>query len=220
MLLANALAIQEAIVDEFANKTLDKNLKIKKERNFQIVDDFANKTLDKNLKIKKAEKINITDDFANRTLDKNLTIIKPNYSSIMENNLNAFLQGNIKVSPIEYYTTRKNLIEGQYIDFILVQDVEINKKIYKKGSKIKARVETVTKNGAYGTPADIVIDNFTLEDKTQLNGQINKRGADRSIWVYPSAYLLSFFFGLGLFILPIRGGHAKLLPNKIYEIDI
>ena len=41
-----------------------------------------------------------------------------------------------------------------------------------------------------------------------------------NIWVYPTGYILMPFFFIGLLIFPIRGGHAKLKPEKVYDIEI
>ena len=108
----------------------------------------------------------------------------------------------IKVAPLKYHTTRKDLFEGKIIDFILVEDTRINNKLYKKGTTIKARVETLSQNGAYGVPADLVIGNFTLPDNLTLHGDITQQGANRSLWVYPTGYILTPFFLIGLLIFP------------------
>ena len=124
------------------------------------------------------------------------------------------------MSSRKYHSTRRKLYEGEYIDFVLVEDAKIENKTYQKGTIIKARVETLSKNGAYGVPADLVIGSFTMPDNVVLNGQITKQGANRSLWVYPTGYLLTPILFIGLPIFAIRGGHVKLRPSKVYEIDI
>ena len=85
---------------------------------------------------------------------------------------------------------------------------------------LSARVELISPNQARGVPADIILGNFMLDNKIPLEGQIKATGANRSLWVYPASYLLSVFFFTGLFIYPIRGGHAKIKPKNIYKLEI
>lgn len=228
----NLFAIQNAFTqtlfkDELAEK-LDKNLKIEYKKQPIIEDDFALKTLNQNLKIKKAQLNPIEDNLA-KNLDSTLKINKTHKSPIEDilvlklkgEKTNFKIEGDkIKIAPLNYYTTKRNLHEGDWVDFILAQDVNFAKMTYKKGTIIKARIETLSQNGAYGVPADLVVGNFTLPNNYILNGTITKQGANRAIWVYPTGYILSFFFFVGLPIFAIRGGHAKLHPEKVYEIEI
>lgn len=203
----------EKIEDEFALNYINQNLKIKKNKNAYFKDELV-ENLPKDLKIQKQKQNAITDNLVNY-------INKTTVSAVVKNEIDFnFEQGKIKVSPIKRYTTRTGLYEGESIDFVLVQDVKIKDKLYKKGELIRARVETVSKNMAYGVPADLVISNFVLPDKTLLSGQIERQGANRALWVYPTGYILMPFFLLGAFIFPIRGGHAKLYPSKTYEVEI
>lgn len=195
----------KAIEDDFSLNSLNQNLKIAKPITEPIVDDFALRSLNPDLKIKKAENIKIKDSLVENL---KITSTKRNYASIED----------VKISPAKYYTTKSKIKEGDYIDFVLLDDIKINQNTYKQGTIIKGRVENITKNGAYGLPADLVVDNFVINNETYLNGTISKRGADRALWVYPLSYVLLPFFGLGLFIFPIRGGHAKLKPKQIYVI--
>ena len=210
---------------------LDKNSKIEKIKQEPIIDDFALKTLNSNLKVEKQTPVIIVDTLAEK-LDKNIKIQKENQRPIIDSfafsldksqkeNLNTkYDKDKIKVAPLEYYTTRKDLYEGKIIDFILVEDIKINNKLYKKGTLVKARIETLSQNSAYGVPADLVVGNFTLPNNFILHGNITKQGANRAIWVYPLGYTLTCFFLLGLPIFAIRGGHVKLKPEKVYNIEI
>lgn len=203
----------QPIQDSFA-ETLNKDLKVEKSKKVYYEDEFALKTLDSNLKVKKAKQEQILDSLANQ-IDK--TKLTTEVKQIAGSNFDGI---KIKVSPANYYTTKKDLAEGKYIDFVLVQDVKINKDFYKKGTIIKARIETLSQNGAYGVPADLVVGNFTFPNKRVLNGQIERQGANRSLWVYPVGYTLTLLFLIGLPIFAIRGGHVKLKPEKVYEVEI
>ena len=228
----NLFAIQSAFAqtlfkDELAEK-LDKNLKIEYKKQPIIEDDFALKTLNQNLKVKKVLQSPIEDNLAKNlkpTLKINKTPKTPIEDILVlklkgEDVGSKFEESKIKIAPLNLYTTKRNLHEGDWIDFILAQDIKFKKTMYKKGTIIKARVETLSQNSAYGVPADLIIGNFTLPNKYVLNGTITKQGANRAIWVYPTGYILSFFFFVGLPIFAIRGGHAKLHPEKVYEIEI
>ena len=231
-----SLGVSFAVEDELL-RYLDKNLKVKENKYMSVRDDFAENTLNENLKIKKQAKISVRDDFADKTLpkdlklnkrqqeivfdslasniDKNKTIKKSNYVSKISSE-NAY----IKVAPRYYYTTRKDLKEGQQIDFVLAEDFKFKNAVYKKGTPIKARVENINQNGIYGLPSEVIVGNFMLADNVKLEGELSKRGANRSVWVYPTVYTLCAFFGLGVLFIPIRGGHAKLKPNKVYQFEV
>jgi len=229
------IAFAKTISDNLAEQ-LDKKLKVEKVKLQPIQDDFVLKTLNSDLKIEKIKPINYEDDLANKTLNQNLKIQIIKQEPIVDNLakqidksktatqntkiISDFTYDKIKVSPIKYHTTKKLLAEGDIIDFMLVEDTKIDNNSFKKGTIIKARIETLSKNGAYGVPADLVVGNFTLPNKLVLNGQIEKQGANRSLWVYPLGYILTPFFFIGLPIFAIRGGHVKLKPKKVYEVEI
>lgn len=210
----NVFAIEDVFEDSLV-KNLSKDLKIEQVKKQEIKDDFIDRTLDKNLKIQKQVPV-VYQDNAIKELAQTHIYITGNKEQKFD--FESLDEQVVKVSPKKYYTTRTNLEEGDLINFVLVQDVTIKNKTYKKGTPVIARVETVSKNGAYGVPSDLVIDNFILNSNVKLTGSIEKKGANRSLWVYPCAYGLSWFFGLGLLFLPIRGGHAKLKPNHTYEL--
>lgn len=204
---------QTIIKDEFVLNTLSPDLKINNVKQNTIVDEFALKSLNPNLQIKKANYVPLSDNLANR-LDKNL-VVKNNKEN---KKIYSASTDVIKISPVKNYTTRNSAL-GDSVNFVLMSDTKINNTLYKKGYPISAKVENISQNGAYGVPSDVVIGNFKIENQI-LDGNITKQGANRSIWVYPTAYMLLPFFGMGLFVLPIRGGHAKLYSSKVYEIDI
>ncbi|MBR2525309.1 hypothetical protein IKE67_02465 [bacterium] len=219
-----------AITDDFASSSLDKNLKIKSAQTAAITDEFVENTLDKTLKIKQTKYIPINDDFAQNNTKKNQSTVKiVDYQEIIpvvsnkkrktkkvvidENNMEKVL---IRVK--EPFTTKKqNVDEGDYIEFETVKDAFIKNKHYPKGTVVNGRIETISLNKSWGVPADLVIGNFTINE-TRLAGEINKTGANRSLWVYPSVYAGCLFFFAGLLLIPIRGGHAKLKPKETFVL--
>lgn len=220
-----------AITDDFAEKNLDKNLKININTKKDITDDFVNNSLDKTLKIKNTEPKLIIDNFAENNKNKNGKIQK--YGLVSEIlpkaqetksiviNKNAYSDS---LSPVEVaikkeFSTKQKVEEGDYLEFVTKSDINTGKHKFPKGTTVKARVENVSLNEAMGVPSDLVIGNFTING-VPLRGEINKVGANRSLWVYPCTYGLMFFFGAGLVFAPIRGGHAKINPTEVFTLYV
>ncbi|MBQ2645658.1 hypothetical protein IJG14_08830 [bacterium] len=117
----------------------------------------------------------------------------------------------IKIKIVSDVTTKKNLVEGQKLIFLTTEDAVLNyKKILPAGSRIIGTVETISQNEIKGIPANLIIGDFKIEYMAQakLEGQINKQGANRTIWVRA---LIPVLF-------PIKGGHAKIKSFETYEI--
>lgn len=192
------------VEDEFVDETLDKNLKIKNNKYSPIADDFAQNNKNKN----SHKRLVVIDEVLPET-SKQVLIKKPN---VIGENYNE-----IKVRSKEEYSTKNMIEEGEFIDFITVEDVKIKNKDYPKGTVIKARIETVSQNKIWGVPADLVVGNFMLDDN-KLMGEISKTGANRSLWLYPAVGAGCCFLGAGLLLIPIRGGHAKIKPSQVYTL--
>ena len=209
-----SFAIETILDDEFANNTLNKNLKIEKKTYEPIIDEFVIKTLNPSLKIKYSETSLIIDDFA-----ANIKNYEPIYYDKNQTfDFEKFELLAIKIRPIKYHTTRKNILVGDEINFKLENDFQYKNQVYKKGDILTARVENINLNKAYGVPADMIIGDFKLPSKTKLEGEITLKGANRALWVHPLAYTTTMFFGLGVFVWTVRGGHAKLSPRRTYEL--
>ena len=204
--------------DDFVLQTLNKNLKIKEYKVELVKDDLIDKEFVFKYKNEKYPKMSVmTDDLVNSTLYKYKNQKLITYTPIDFSKLEKI---SVKLKPINYITTRnKTLKEGNNIEFVLVQDFFLNKKLYKKGTKINARIENIILNQAYGLPARIEIGDFRI-DNTKLDGILTQQGANRALWVIPTGYIISAFFGVGFLIYPIRGGHAKLKQEKTYFLDI
>lgn len=227
-----SLPVCAQIQDDFAGQTLDKNLKIRNYKCPIITDDLVELTLDKNLKIKKYDYKPIKDSFAEsnkvakkyqkKTVAINEVLPQVNGKSYNQQKRKTFATDSknlvpVRVKVLKNLTTRKAPDEGDYVDFEIINDITINKNFYPKGTIVKARIETVSKNKAMGVPADLIVGNFSVNGNP-LEGEINKVGANRSIWVYPAVYAGTWFFGLGLLCIPIRGGHAKIRTTEIYDL--
>lgn len=220
------------IVDEFANKTLDRNLKFTVPAKVNITDTFAENSLDKNIKLKPYTYKPITDSFAEQNKNNNnankytakiisydevLPKITNKTSSrkviIIDNDSMTSVPVKIK----QYFTTRAKGQEGDYLEFETTKDVIINNKKYPTGSTVKARIETLSFNKPMGVPSDLVIGKFSL-DGIPLGGEIEKTGANRALWVYPCVCGTIWFFGIGLLFTPIRGGHAKISTGETFTL--
>lgn len=165
--------------------------------------------------------VNIRDDFADKTLKKakisnNKTNLNYDFESIK--------RVPIKISSLENITTKNGIKEGQELQFKVLKDVKLeNERIIKKDSIVKARLETISPNQAFGVPADMVVDKFIIKQQNQadliLDGNVHKIGANRSLWVYPVGYVGGIlFFGAGFLLFTVRGGHAKIKTKDVYEV--
>ena len=208
------IVFAQPIVDEFANSSLDKNLRVIYSKASPIYDDLVLNTLNPNLRVKEQKVAPIVDDFALSTLSPDLKIERSNLNKYDFENIERMV---VKISPVNYGTTRRKLYEGQPIDFIVKEDIYFGDVKISKGTPVKARVETISKNEAYGVPADLIIDNFVVNNMP-LEGQIKIVGANRALWVYPIGWVLMPFCFAGLLVFPIRGGHAKLRPSNTFEV--
>lgn len=218
------------INDDFVEKTLSKDTKIQKVKITEINDTFVEQSIDKSLQTKPTNRNIIVDTFAESNTNKNVytkpevnfyeqkvtTVNKP----IEPKKAIIITEGNsipIQIKIKKRLSTKQKVDEGDYIEFETISDVTINNKNYPKGSIIKARIETISQNKIWGVPSDLTVGNFSI-DGQKLNGEINKTGANRSLWLYPTVYITTFMFGVGLLLIPIRGGHAKIKPKQTYTV--
>lgn len=228
------------ISDDFAESTLSKDLKFKPASSTNIQDIFVEESLNKNLIPKEYNYINIEDNLAKK-LSNNIgqnyktperqfisDEILPAADYSNTNTKNPEMVNEIMISdtqntiPVQIkikknLTTKEKLQEGNWIYFETLNDAKINNVSYKKGTQVKARIETISQNKIWGTPADLIIGNFSIGN-TPLLGEINKTGANRALWLYPTVYFGTFLFGAGLLLIPIRGGHAKIKTTEKYTL--
>lgn len=198
-------------VDSLVEQYLDKNLSIKVHKTDFINDDLANKLPVKKISTS-GKVVNITDDFLPKISNLETKKYLPDNRIISEESIKIAVRINKELS------TKTMPEEGESVEFETVSDVKINNKMYPKGTKVVGRIETVSMNTSMGVPADLVLGSFNMQGLS-LAGEIKKIGANRSLWVYPSAYVGSMFFGVGILLMAIRGGHAKLTTNEVFTLD-
>ena len=92
--------------------------------------------------------------------------------------------------------------------------------IVRKNQVVKARVETIIKNGMNGIPASIVLGNFEIEglDDNKLTANYEIYGMDLSLLVFPIKWALTFLPPTGSLTNFMLGGHAKIKANKTIDI--
>lgn len=216
------------ITDDFADKTLDKNLKIREYRKSDITDSFAEKLPEKNYKPRTRKKEPVTDGFAEQNKNKN-SYSKPtvNYDEFIPEVTTKIKRKIVVIDPDAMiavpvrikkdFSTKQKVSEGDYLEFETTKDVIIGNKTYPSGTTVKARIENITKNEPIGVPATLAVENFSI-DGIPLGGEIHKTGANRTLWVYPCMVSTLWFFGAGALFFPIMGGHAKILKDRIYTL--
>ena len=221
------------INDDFVDSTLDKTKPYPAHIIKNITDDFADTNL-KNIPLTKRETPIIIDEFAENNNSKNTSLNqriiinevlpKSNYKSLVYGKKEAVID-KIGMTPVQIRIKDKitskfiKIDEGDYVEFETVKPVVINNKEYPAGTTVKGRVETISPNDMRGTPGDIVISNFEI-DGIKMHGELAKTGANRTLWLYPTSIVFSAFFGLGVLLLFIRGGHAKITPAQVFTVYV
>lgn len=195
-----------------------------------IADEFAEQSLDRNLEIRKYKPCLIFDNFAETNKQKSVVpkkiVIKEELPILKQNNLKTHKRNfifdenrpRVQIKILEKISTKTKPEEGSEVIFETVNAIEYKNKIYPAGTKVIGRIETVSPNFTQGVPADLIIGNFYL-DTRPLYGEISKTGANRSLWLKPVSYAVSPFFGAGLLLMLIRGGHAKIKPDEVFTVS-
>lgn len=192
------------IVDDFVEESLDKNLKIKPYFPEIIEDEFAQANTRKSVPLKRVflyEELPVTDRKINVRNNK-----------ILEKEENI-----VKVAIVNELKTNSKLEEGYIVEFRTVEDLNYKGINYPAGTLVKGRVETFSRKAKCGTPADLVLGNFYIND-LPLNGEISKMGANRTIWVRLLMVAGSSFFGAGYFFLFIKGGEVKIKESDVFSL--
>lgn len=219
------------INDEFVESSLDKNLEIRRAPQVFINDNLVQENLDSSLQVKPINPVIINDAFAesnpnkskiskkNVIIEESIPVI--NKESVVRKKYIAEDTNEKRVAILvksdNAISTKSQPEEGDTVYFKTTHPVVINGKTYPVGTVVKGRIETVSMNFSFGVPADIVIGSFSIDGKP-LDGEIKKIGANRSLWVKPCSYVGCFLFGLGVLIMPIRGGHAKIRQGEVITV--
>lgn len=208
----------ETITDTFSEKILSSNIVFVSIQKPEITDKLITDSFIKKHKNETYTKeYKLTDSFAENRLCHHKSIVYPRkkYNFL---NINKLA---VKIKPKNYFSTKMQQQEGDILDFIVIEDVKKEGNvIIPQNSTIKGRIETISPNMAKGVPADLTIGNFNYKN-IEFSGTIKQTGARRYYWIAPIAFVLNtVFFGTGYPMWIIRGGHAKIKPNQIFEIFI
>ena len=98
------------------------------------------------------------------------TFFNRNLSKIKVKNNYDFTQAQIPVQlkVVNNLTTKSHILEGDIILFKTIKDVSLNGRILPKGTQVVGRVETVSESDKMGCPANIVVDNFHLQENPDI----------------------------------------------------
>ena len=160
----------------------------------------------------------IKDELVDSTL-KNLDIAQPEMHTVYNYQNTERLPVRLRI--VEKIASEKDVYEGQEVSFKVQTSVYYKGKlVIEKGTIVPARVETLVKSGMNGIPAGMIIGNFRFENipKGQITDSFEIQGQDRSLWVYPLKWALTFLPPTGSLTNFIKGGHAKLKEDKTIEI--
>ena len=97
---------------------------------------------------------------------------------------------------------------------------ENNKVKIRRGDIIKARVSTIITSGMNGIPASIIFDDFKIDGITpgQVTDTLEVFGQDRTYFVFPLKWALTFLPPTGSLTNFIKGGHVRVRTNKIFTL--
>lgn len=199
------------VKDEFADSTLNKDLKIPQAFNLKMKDSPV-----ENTELPKFHMPVYKDNLVETTLKgKHFEKPVPNLNYDYSDMANAV----VKIRPVQIIKTNRKSRIGSVVEFMVVDDVFFDGKlILSKNTPISAIIENISPNDRFGAPASLVISRFStpnLDSKT-LDGEISKQGKNFSLWVYPLSYVLSPFGGYALTF--IRGGNVKIKTTDVLEI--
>lgn len=116
----------------------------------------------------------------------------------------------VQIKPAEKITTANcNLQEGDFVNFVVKDDVFLNSKLYlKKDEPVIGVITSLKQNNFLYVPASLYMENFvtknTLGQRVKLDGIVYKKGED--YWMFTQ------FIPFPCFTL--KGGNAKMRPNK------
>lgn len=160
----------------------------------------------------------IQDSFVDNVL-RNQTFENPN--THLKYNYQDTDKIPVRMTITKDITSENDLYEGEEVNFRVAADVIYNGKIViAKGTIVPAKVETIISSGMNGIPASIIFGDFKFPniDENKTDYTYERFGQDRSLWVFPLKWSLTFLPPTGSLTNFIKGGHARLKTNKIIEI--
>ncbi len=136
--------------------------------------------------------------------------IEPN----LDYNYSSLKREKIWLTPVEKYSTPHNVYDGMPIKLRVKKNVRIGKKLLKHGTSASAIIELSTTNGMTGIPATITIGRVKIPglEPNKLYCYYVKEGQNRTVWILPLKWALTWIPFVGSFTNLIKGGQAVLKP--------
>lgn len=113
-------------------------------------------------------------------------------------------------------TRDKTLYEGMPVVFEVYKTAFCkNKPVAKKGDIIKGKVKYVIPSGLNGMPYCLIVGDFNFPnlDSNKISYEYKKEGFNRTYFVLPLKWALTFLPPTGSLTNFIKGGHAKITPK-------
>lgn len=225
LILINTIVIAAEIEDDIVIKAFaGKNLTKPVLTNITIEDEAVKNEL-KNINHSKFIVNNeIIEDTA-VTKNPNLkAAVKPAFKFKLIDENTEFIK--VKISSVSQIKANKQIKEGQVVTFKIIKDVYKNGEIYiKKDTNVNAYLETLTPSSFGGDPAQICIGRFTTTDINgkivDLNGEVQKQGANRAIWIRPLTDIASnvHLYAAPLLLLYfVKGGNVKITTDQEFVL--
>ena len=149
--------------------------------------------------------------------DKEITTVEPftNYNFANTERIK------IHITPTEKISTPKNVYDGQVVNFVIKRNARLdNATLLKKGTPLTGVVELYTTNGMTGVQGTITIGQISIPnlDSDKLYYYIVKEGQNRTLWIMPIKWALTFIPFVGTVTNLIKGGQAVLSPSDTFVV--
>ena len=159
----------------------------------------------------------LTDDFVQEWFaEKELPSVVP----FVDYDYTSLKRIKILLTPDETISTPKNIEVGQKINMHVRRNVSLGSTILPKGTKAEAIVEQYTSNGMTGIQATITLGRICIEglDSDKLYYYCMKEGQNRTTWIMPLKWAVTWIPFVGSFTNLIKGGQAKLSPSDTFVV--
>lgn len=148
--------------------------------------------------------------------DKEINKIEP-YSNY---NYTSLKREKIYLSPTEKLSTPKNVKDGQIVNLVVKRNARLGKELLKKGTPAQAIVELYTTNGMSGIQGTITLGQIEIKgvDSDKLYYYLVKEGQNRTLWLLPIKWGLTFIPFVGTITNIIKGGQAVISPADTFTV--
>jgi len=169
-------------------------------------------------KVQSADKKFLEDEIV-ETILKERDVQKPYTHTVYD--YKSLKKTPIRISIKERIKTEADVYEGQIVEFQAESNVYYKKQLrLKKGDTIKARVATIISSGMNGIPASIIFEFIEIPNikREQATDTLEVFGQDRSLFVFPLKWALTFLPPTGSLTNFIMGGHVRIREGKVFTI--